>query len=165
MKKLVVISSLALLAAGASASPSAYVEPAFEFNVNSRGDFGVGLEVPLHNFPVDASWEANLTLTRGFDAEVAGKALLFPSLLPEPPLAVALRGDLEFGERGLGLHLGPLASLDFSPLTLNAGLYPGFKAGRFDLKYHLGVRYYFDNNALDLAWDSGALKLGARLAF
>ncbi|GEM49868.1 hypothetical protein DC3_55030 [Deinococcus cellulosilyticus NBRC 106333 = KACC 11606] len=164
----------ALMALGglAAASPSAYVEKAFEFGYAYPATAQIGVEYPLTlDLPVDIGLESSARFnfqTQKFGGEFAAKALLFPSLSVDPPMAVALRADVNAGTDFWGVHAGPLISFDFTEFTVNAGVYPGFGTGGFQLGYHAGFRYYFDmdnSSSLDLAFRNNTFTVSARFGF
>lgn len=168
---------------------SAYVEQAATFYGSLAptplGQIGVGIEYALPSslgLPVDTALEAELygvnlfNDARSFGATLGVKALILPSLLNEPAVALAVRADANINFGGAGtygsIQIGPLLTADFTPLTLSAGIYPAFVNGGIGINYSLGARYYLDsssNNALELtAHGSGnitTLKLGYRLSF
>jgi hypothetical protein len=177
-------------AMGSAGASSAYVEQALVggVTITSSGalgiDLGVEYPLPASLLPVDTSLELTLSTfgllkgSVGFGVDLGIKALLFPSLFNEPSTALALRADLGLASSGVDLKFGPLATLDFNPLTVNLGLYPtlGFGGGfHFGLGYEAGIRYYLEdtsNNAIEvgvrgdaLNGSSAALSLGGRFSF
>lgn len=156
----------------AAASPSAYVEKAFEFGYVYPSTAQIGVEYPVSlDFPVDVGFESAARYnfaTQKFGGEFAVKALLFPSLSVDPPMAVALRADVNAGTDFWGIHAGPLISFDFTEFTVNAGVYPGFGTGGFQLGYHAGFRYYFDMDnmsSVDLSVKNNTFAVSARFGF
>lgn len=169
----------------AAQAESAYVEQAASvFTGIPLGQIGIGIEFPLPSslgLPVDTALEADLyginlfNDARAFGATIGVKALILPSLINEPAVALAIRADanINFGGGTFGsIQVGPLITADFTPLTLSAGIYPAFANGGIGINYSLGARYYLDsssNNALELSVaSSGSLttfKLGFRYAF
>ena len=164
---------------------SAYVEQAATFYGSLAGQIGVGIEYALPSslgLPIDTALEAELYLNdlfgngRGFGATLGAKALILPSLLNEPAVALAVRADANINFGGAGtygsIQIGPLLTVDFTPLTLSAGIYPAFANGGIGINYSLGARYYLNsssNNAVELSVNGisnvTTLRLGYRLSF
>jgi len=173
----------------AAQAESAYVEQAASIFTSLAptplGQIGIGIEFPLPSslgLPVDTALEADLYGNdlfgngRAFGATLGVKALILPSLINEPAVALAVRADanINFGGGGTygSIQVGPLITADFTPLTLSAGLYPAFANGAIGINYSLGARYYLgssSNNALELSaagiGNVTTLKLGFRYAF
>lgn len=156
--------ALLLLAGGALGAPSAFVERAA--SVSGGFSFGNGarvvasLELPIDfGWPVDVSLEANA----GYSSWASGpspivglgaKALLFPALFGNPPVAVALElrgaaGEVQPFAAGPRFQVLPIVSLDFTPLVVNLSVGLGLLGGNVGLDGGIGLRYYFDPFALD----------------
>ncbi len=173
----------------AAHAESAYVEQAASVFTSLAptplGQIGIGIEYALPSsfgLPVDTALEADLYGNnlfndgRSFGATIGVKALILPSLINQPAVALAVRADANINFGGAGtygsIQVGPLITADFTPLTLSAGIYPAFTNGGIGINYSLGARYYLDsssNNALELSAAGSSnvttLKLGFRLAF
>jgi len=190
MKKYILGMGLVLSSAFTAAqAESAYVEQAASIFTSLAptplGQIGIGIEYALPSsfgLPVDTALEADLYGVnlfndgRAFGATIGVKALILPSLINEPAVALAVRADanINFGGGGTygSIQVGPLITADFTPLTLSAGIYPAFANGGIGINYSLGARYYLDsssNNALELSaagiGSVTTLKVGFRYAF
>jgi hypothetical protein len=173
--------TLAALGQVAEAAPVAYTERSFSVAGGYAFDgtfFGVaGVEIPLDlSLPVDFS----IGIDGGY--KFAGpliaanvKALLLPSLLGNPPLALAVGVRVSAGEvnpfsAGARFALGPIVSLDYSPFVLSASTMLAFGGGPFGADLNLTASYYMDPLVFDLAFfystgASGHVTLGLRYLF
>lgn len=182
--KVLAVACVAILP-GALAAESAFVERA----IGVSGSFSVGgglggaatFELPLDlNLPVDVSLAAKAgyaVLPGGSGPVLAlgAKALIFPALFGNPPVAVGLEfrgsaGEVQPLSAGPRFQFLPLVSLDFSPLVVNLSAGLGFLGGNVGLDGGVGLRYYFDPLALDASLDfstagSANVLLGVRYSF
>jgi hypothetical protein len=168
------------LFSGAMATPAAYVEQnAF---VQFGYQFGpgnllaaLGAEIPLgEGLPIDVSLGGELNFRGGLGATVSVKGLVFPSLLGNPPIALAAGAELSlysansaFGWRS---RIGAISSFDFSPFVLTLAPYFGFGSAGASFDLDTGARYYFDPFALEANLNYSTLgsltgSLGLRFLF
>lgn len=178
---LAILAALACSATPAAAAPVAYAERMFglslTFPLGIYGSIELPIEVPL---PLDFSLgiEAGYASIGGggsLDLRVLAKGLLLPSLLGNPPvaLAVGLQPRLLVTPAGTGFRfgLGPILSADFSPLVLSLSAFPSFGGlYGFQLEAGLGARLYLDPFAFDLSFDASTVgvfqvALGLRYLF
>jgi ribose/xylose/arabinose/galactoside ABC-type transport system permease subunit len=175
---------LALLAmivsfSSALASPAAYVERnayvQFGYQFGSGNLFAaIGAEVPLgEGFPIDLSVGGELNFRKGIGATVSAKGLVFPSLLGNPPIALAAAAEVSvFDAAGFGWRsrIGVISSFDFSPFVLTLAPYFGFGSGGASFDLDSSARYYFDPFALEANLNYSTLgtltgSLGLRFLF
>ncbi len=176
--------SLAVLVSGQSlAAPAAFTET----NVNVQ--FGYQF-LPSTNFVGGAAFEyaftgplgldlsveprARFGLSGNFEVGVLAKAMLFPALAGDPPIALAFAIDARYLRfdltEGLRFGIGPIVSLDLSPFIFSFSALPSLGAGGWSVDLGFGARYYFDPLALDLEMNYGPLgqmtvALGLRYLF
>jgi hypothetical protein len=177
-----VLKVLALLVLGfssAMATPAAYVERnAF---VQFGYQFGpgnllaaIGAEIPLgEGLPIDVSLGGELNFRGGLGATVSVKGLVFPSLLGNPPIALAAGAEFSvFDAAGFGWRsrIGAISSFDFSPFVLTLAPYFGFGSAGASFDLDTSARYYFDPFALETNLNYSTLgsltgSLGLRFLF
>ena len=163
----------------ATAAPAAYVERnayvQFGYQFGPGNLFAaLGAELPLgEGFPIDLSVGAELNFRGGLGATVSGKGLVFPSLLGNPPIALALGAELsvfDAGQFGWRSRIGAISSFDFSPFVLTLAPYFAFGFGGASFDVDSSARYYFDPFALEANLNYSTLgtltgSLGLRFLF
>ncbi|HWG84556.1 MAG TPA: hypothetical protein VNT60_03645 [Deinococcales bacterium] len=149
------------LPSAAQAAPVAYVERSFSVAGGlafAGSPFGiVSVELPLSlPLPIDFSVAVDAGYKHGGPMVGAtAKALLLPSLLGNPPLALAVVTRLSGGDvspigQGPRFSFGPLVSLDYSPFVFSASIMGGIGGGPIGADLALTGTYYTDPLALDL---------------
>jgi hypothetical protein len=175
----VIVSTSSALFSSALASPAAYVErnayAQFGYQFGPGNLFGaVGAELPLgEGFPIDLSIGAELNFRGRLGGTVSVKGLVFPSLLGNPPIALAAAAEVSlFDAGGLGWRsrIGAISSFDFSPFVLTLAPYFGFGFGGASFDVDTSARYYFDPFALEANLNYSTLgsltgSLGLRFLF
>jgi hypothetical protein len=163
----------------AEAAPAAYVERnayvqfGYQFGPNNLLG-AIGAELPLgEGFPIDLSIGGELNFRGGLGGTVSVKGLVFPSLLGNPPIALAAGAELSvFDAAGFGWRsrIGAISSFDFSPFVLTFAPYFGFGTGGASFDLDSSARYYFDPFALEANLNYSTLgtltgSLGLRFLF
>ena len=163
----------------AMATPAAYVER------NAYVQFGyqfgpgnllaaIGAEIPFgEGLPIDVSFGGELNFRGGLGATISAKGLIFPSLLGNPPIALAAGAEFSvFDAAGFGWRsrIGAISSFDFSPFVLTLAPYFGFGFGGASFDLDSSARYYFDPFALEANLNYSTLgsltgSLGLRFLF
>jgi hypothetical protein len=179
-----VLKVLALLAmtlgfSSAMATPAAYVERnayvQFGYQFGSGNLFGaIGAEIPFgEGLPIDVSFGGELNFRGGLGATISAKGLIFPSLLGNPPIALAAGAEISvFDAAGFGWRsrIGVISSFDLSPIVLTFAPYFGFGTGGASFDMDTSARFYFDPFALEANLNYSTLgtltgSLGLRFLF
>jgi hypothetical protein len=164
----------------AMATPAAYVER------NAYAQFGyqfgpgnllaaIGAEIPFgEGLPIDVSFGGELNFRGGLGATISAKGLVFPSLLGNPPIALAAGAEFSLYSSNSALgwrsRIGAISSFDFSPFVLTLAPYFGFGFGGASFDLDTSARYYFDPFALEANLNYSTLgsltgSLGLRFLF
>jgi hypothetical protein len=164
----------------ATAAPAAYVErnayAQFGYQFGPSSLFGaIGAEIPLGDgLPIDVSFGGELNFRGGLGATISVKGLVFPSLLGNPPVALAAGAEFSLYSAGSTLgwrsRIGAISSFDFSPLVFTLAPYFAFGVGGASFDIDASVRYYFDPFALEANLNYSTLgsltgSLGLRFLF
>ncbi len=169
MKRL--IPALAFWLALALAARPAYPESALAlgYSYPQGGYLGAALALDRPVLGLDAGVGLDLAYRQNLAGALEGQLLVFPTLtFMEQFASVGGFFRLPFGyDRangfGLGLVLGPRASLELGDVTLSAEAGLGYYRGLF-FAYGLGARAYFDAFALGLDLDNALGAPGARVS-
>ncbi|WP_119360690.1 bioflim formation protein, partial [Meiothermus luteus] len=111
--------------------------------------------LPLSPLGVDTGLDVEAIVPTSFDnleLWALFKLNLFPALVvADLPLSAGLALDLSYNTQGrlLGLHLGPIASLEIPGGALSGYVGLGYEGG-FNLAYGLGGRLYLEPIALEV---------------
>jgi hypothetical protein len=180
-----VLKVLALLAmtlgfSSAMATPVAYVERnaylQFGYQFGSGNLLAaLGAEIPFgEGLPIDVSLGGELNFRGGLGATISAKGLIFPSLLGNPPIALAAGAEFSLYSSNAALgwrsRIGAISSFDFSPFVLTLAPYFGFGVGGASFDMDTSARYYFDPFALEVNLNYSTLgsltgSLGLRFLF
>ncbi len=155
----------------ALAARPAYPETAVQagYSYPQGGYLGAALALERPVLGLDAGVGLDLAYRQNLAGALEGQLLVFPTLTFMKHFAsVGGFFRLPFGyDRtngfGLGLALGPRASLELGDVTLSAEAGLGYYRGLF-LAYGLGARAYFDAFGLELDLDNALGAPGARLS-
>lgn len=127
-----------------------------------QGSFGL----PFSPLGIDTALEVEGIVPTSFDGVeiwALAKANLLPALvLADFPLSVGLGLDTSYDTKTnrVGVHVGPLATVEIPGGAISGYLGLGYKGGGSFLAYGLGGRLYLDPLALEVAIsDRYALKL------